>query len=292
MAKIGLKYPVYAKATETGSSISYSNGAVLAKAISANISIESNDVKLYADDAVSETDHSFASGNISLNADDLSDAVKVALLGYTEGAEVDATLGSKELSAGAATTAAFVGVGFYAKRIKAGVTSWRAIWLKKVQFKEPADESATKGETVEFKTPTLEGTIMMAADDKWKEEGTFSTESSAIAWLNGKAGISSDVSNNITALTLDNGTLTPDFVAATRNYSCECTNNTAITATFAAGTAKVYVDGTYFETLTTETKGGSITMAAGNNKIIQIVVQESGKTAVTYTIMCQRPSGE
>ena len=82
MAKIGLKYPVYAPATEAGSTITYGTGAVLAKAISANISIENNDVKLYADDVVAESDNSFASGTITIGIDDLYDAAKVALLDY------------------------------------------------------------------------------------------------------------------------------------------------------------------------------------------------------------------
>jgi phi13 family phage major tail protein len=288
MPQIGLKYLVYAKATETSSSISYANGGVMARAIKANIAIETNDAKLYSDDAVSETDQSFASGKININADDIADAVKVALLGYAEGAQIDAPLGSKELSSGALTVPPFVGVGFYAKRVKSAVNSWRAIWLKKVQFKEPADEFETKGQTVQFQTPSFEGTIMLAADDKWKEEGTFSTEAAAKAWLDGKAGISSATSNNITVLSVTNGTLTPVFAQATRNYSCVCTGNIDLTATFAAGTARVYVDGTYTETLATTVKGGSITMAAGTSKIVQIVVQESGKSPITYTIMCTR----
>lgn len=294
MAKIGLKYPVYALATEAGSAISYSNGAVIAKAITANISIETNDVKLYADDVVAETDKSFSSGTVSLNIDDLTDAVKVALLGYTEGAEADAILGSKNLSAGSATTPATVGVGFYGKRKRSGVVSWRAIWLKKVQFAEPADEFSTKGETTEFQTPTIEGTIMMAADDLWKEEATFSSEAGAIAWLNAKAGISSDASNNITALALANGTLTPTFAAGTYLYSCAISTGetaTAITATFAAGTAKVYVDGVYSHALTTEVAGSSISIPDGANKLIEIVVQESGKSPKTYTILAQNAVG-
>ena len=288
MAKLGMKYPVYAIGTETTSAISYASGAVLAKAISADVSIETNEVKLYADDVVAESDVSFMSGTVSLGVDDLTDAVKVALLGYTEGAQVDATLGSNELSAGSATTPPIVGLGFYAKRVKSGTATWRAIWFKKVKFKEPADGFATKGESVEFQTHTLEGTIMMAADDKWKEEGTFSTEDAAKAWLNGKAGISSDASNNITILTMSNGTFTPDFAAGTYNYSVALTDTpTAITATFALGTAKVYVDGVYNQTLSTAVAGTGIAVADGENKLIQIVVQESGKTAVTYTIMAQ-----
>lgn len=188
MAKIGLKYPVYSPATEESSSISYGTGAVLAKAISANVSIENNDVKLYADDAVAESDNSFASGTITIGIDDLYDTAKVALLDYIEGDTVDVTTGAKELSVGTASPA-FVGFGFYGKVVRNKVPYWRAIWLKKVQFAEPSDELATKGESVEFGTPELEGTIMLASDGKWKEEGTFSTEAGAKAWLDGKCGL-------------------------------------------------------------------------------------------------------
>jgi len=288
MAKLGLKYPVFAIATETTSAISYASGAVLAKAITANVSIETNDVKLYADDAIAESDHSFSSGTVTVEVDDLSNAAQLALLGYTEGSTIDATLGAKELKAGGADSPAYVGFGFYGKKVVNKLSRWRAIWLKKVQFAEPEDEMATKGETAEFGTTSLEGTIMVAADGYWKEEATFDTEAEAVAYLNGKAGISSTPSNNLSALAFSNGTLTPTFAAGTYNYSCACTNNTAITAAFAAGTAKVYVDGVYSHALATTVAGSSITMAAGNNKIIQIVVQESGKPAVTYTVMAQR----
>jgi len=188
MAKIGLKYPVYAPATEAGSTITYGTGAVLAKAISASISIENNDVKLYADDVVAESDNSFASGTVTIGIDDLYDAAKVALLDYIEGDTIDPATGAKELSVGTASPA-YVGFGFYGKVIRNKKPYWRAIWLKKVQFAEPSDELATKGESVEFGTPELEGTIMMAADGKWKEEGTFSTEAGAKAWLDGKCGL-------------------------------------------------------------------------------------------------------
>lgn len=288
MGKIGLKYPVYAVATETTSAIGYSGGAVLAKGITANIAIETNDVKLYADDAVAESDHSFSSGTVSFTVDDLTNTAQVALLGYTEGSTIDATLGTKELIASGTDSPAYVGFGFYGKKIVSGVSKWRAIWLKKVQFSEPADEMQTKGETVEFGTTTLEGTIMVAADGKWKEEGTFDTEAEAVSYLNTKSGISTDASNNLSNLALSNGTLEPSFEATTYNYSCACTDDTAITATFSAGTCKVYVDGVYTQTLLTTVAGAAINMDAGDNKIIQIVVQESGKSAVTYTIMAQR----
>lgn len=292
MAKIGLKYPVYATATDNGTSITYSNGKVFAKAVEANVSIELNDVKLPADDAIAESDKSFSSGSVSMGVDDFSSTAKVDLLGYTEGAEVDATTGEKELST-AGAEAPYVGFGFYGKGVKAGVPYWRAIWLVKVKFGEPTEDFKTKGETVEFQTPTVEGTVVAASYDAtyWKDEARFSTESGAIAWLNGKAGISSAASNNITALTASNGTFTPAFAEGTYNYSLAVTNNTVINATFAAGIAKLYVDGAFVQNLLTTVNAAAITMAAGNNKIIQIVVNESGKSAITYTIMAQRAAG-
>ena len=291
MGKIGLKYPVYAAATEAGAEITYSGGAVLAKAIMANVAINTNDVKLYADDVIAESDHSFSSGTVSFTVDDLGNAAQVALLGYTEGSTIDASLGTKELKAGGTDSPAYVGFGFYGKKVVSGVSKWRAIWLKKVQFKEPADEMKTKGETVEFGTTNLEGTVMVAADGYWKEEATFDTEAEAVSYLNTKSGISSAASNNITVLTATNGTFTPSFAEATYNYSLACTDNTVLNATFAVGTAKLYVDGAFVQNLLTTVNAAAITMAAGNNKIIQIVVQESGKSAITYTIMAQRAAG-
>lgn len=288
MANIGLKYPVAAVLTETGTTASYSAGAVLAKAISAGLSIETSNIPLYADDGISELDASFLKGTLTLNVDDLADAAKMLLLNYTEGAEVDAGISSKEMSAGSANTPAIVGIGFYAKRVKTGVNSWRAIWLKKVQFKEPATDLTTKGESTEFKTPTIEGTVMMACDSKWKEEGTFSSEAGAVAWLNAKSGVSSAVSIGLTNLSISNCTLTPAFAAAKFNYSGAATNSVAVTAT-AAGVIKLYVDGLYNQTLTTTVAGVAVPMAAGENKLFKIIITESGKAPITTRIMMQRP---
>lgn len=287
MAAIGLKYPVFAILTENGSTPSYSNGAVLGKAITLNSKIETANAPLYADDGISEIDNSFLSGTISVGFDHLIDAVKIALLGYAEGAEVDAAISSKELSAGSGSVVPFVGFGFYGKTVKGGVKRWRAIWLKKVLFKEPSEDLATKGEKPEYKTPTLEGTVMLACDELWKNEGTFSTEAGAVAWLNAKAGVSSEVSTGLTDLALSNTTLAPVFSADKFNYSGAATNNVAVTAT-AAGVIKLYVEGAHNQTLTSGVAGVAVAIAAGESKLFEIVITESGKQAITTRIMVQR----
>ena len=172
MAKIGLKYPVYKTATAQG---------VIGKAIQADISISTNDVKLYADDGIAESDKSFQSGTITLGVDDLSDEIQTAFLGHA----VD----DGEIIAKGADDNPYVSIGFYGVKMVKGVKKYRAIWLPKVQFAEPSDTNATKGETLAFATPVLEGTIMLDDDGTWKKEKTFATEAEAIAYLQNKSGV-------------------------------------------------------------------------------------------------------
>ena len=174
MANIGLKYPCYKSSTAQG---------VIAQAIQADIAITVNDVRLYADDALREKDNSFQSGTITLGIDDLSDTIYAEFLGHA----IDTS--TQEITADIDDVAPFVGVGFYGSKLVGGVKKYRAIWLPKVQFSEPAATNATKGETTVFNTPVLVGTIMADDDGAWKLENTFDTEAAAKTYLDGKAGI-------------------------------------------------------------------------------------------------------
>lgn len=174
MAKIGVKYPVYKSANKSG---------VIGKAIQADISISTNEAKLYADDTVVESDRSFQSGTITFGIDDLSDEIQVEFLGHKKDEETG------EITANGNDRNPYVGVGFYSVKKVNGVKKYRAVWLTRVQFAEPEDTNATKGENVEFSTPTLEGTIMLDDNGDWKKENTFDTEAQAIAYLEEKAGI-------------------------------------------------------------------------------------------------------
>jgi len=174
MAKIGLRYPVYKSDTSQG---------VIGKAIQADISIEINEVQLYADDGTVESDKSFKSGTITLGIDDLSDTIQAEFLGHV----VDGA--TNEITASGSDVSPYVGIGFYGVKMVRGTKKYRAIWLPKVQFGEPEDTNATKGETLEFRTPTLKGTIILDNNGVWKYEQTFDTEAEAISYLQSKAGI-------------------------------------------------------------------------------------------------------
>ena len=85
MSKIGLKYPVYAQLTESGQHSFIFGRCGFSKGNKRNVSITTSDVKLYADDALAESDKSFVSGTVSFGIDELSDKAKVDLLGYIRG---------------------------------------------------------------------------------------------------------------------------------------------------------------------------------------------------------------
>lgn len=183
MKKIGLKYPVYALYADSTGAPVYTAGAVIAKAMSASISINKNNAILYADDDIDEIDQSFISGTETLGLNEFPLEVQSVLLGH----KLDEDTG--EMVANENDIAPYVGHGFYGKIKRNKEYKWRAIWFHKMQFGEPNDETETQGESVSFQTPEIGGMIMKDIKGDWKSENVLDTEEEAITWLNTKAGI-------------------------------------------------------------------------------------------------------
>lgn len=150
MATIGLNRPVYAPIT-IGEDGYEQYGAVksMAKAISADISLETAEATLYADDGVDEMVKEFAGGTISLGVNNLSMEVLKDLLGATKN-EKGVLIQNSEDSPQP------VAVGFSAKKANG---KYRYFWLYRVVFSSPNESLATKADSVSFNTPTIEGTI-------------------------------------------------------------------------------------------------------------------------------------
>ena len=195
MAFIGMRHVVAAKiATETpGAALTYSAGMVVGKAIQGNLTWDRNDNPLYADDAIAENDNGATGGSIELVTDDLLDTVRAYLLGdeaISVGTGTSATTEYESTD----EPAPYVGFGYMRVRVKNGVTSYQAVWYHKAQFGETTENAQTKGETIEWQTPTLTGRIMGVNDNangqiRFRRRATFETAAAAIAWLDAKAGI-------------------------------------------------------------------------------------------------------
>lgn len=196
MATIGLSKPYYAIYSALSGTVTYSTGGIMGKAIEANIEIEtSEDNNLHADNAIAETDKTFTGGTLTLSTDELSQEVAKAMLGVTETPITEITGVTdedvNELIWNDDQRTPYLGVGMIIKKMVAGVIKWRAVVLTKVMFNIPADAATTQGESIEWQTPELTGTIMRddSAKHTWKMEATFTTEAQAEAYIKDRLSI-------------------------------------------------------------------------------------------------------
>ena len=278
MATIGMDKLYYAKITEDASgNETYGTPAILAKAMNADLSVEIAEATLYADDAVSEVVKAFKQGKLTLGVDDLADGVAEDLTG----AHVDE---NGVLISAVEDSSVAVAIGFRAKKPSG---KYRYFWLYRVVFSIPTTSLATKGDSITFSTPSIEGTVLRrnkAGGDgthPWKAEVT-----------EGNSGVPAQTIENwygavyepnyggayLTALTLGSITLTPAFNAGTLSYMASTSNATnTVTATPADGaTAVIKVNGS------TVQSGSSVSWTTGSNTVTVTVTK--GSSTKTYTV--------
>lgn len=151
MATIGLDRLYYAKITEAeDGEETYAVPVSLAKAITAELSIELAEATLYADDGAAEVIKDFKSGTLSLGVDDIGVAAAQDLTGSV-------TDDNGVLISASENTGSPVAVGFRALKADG---KYRYFWLYKVIFGIPATNLQTKGDSITFSTPTIAGTVM------------------------------------------------------------------------------------------------------------------------------------
>lgn len=151
MATIGLDRLYYAKITEeSNGDETYETPEPLAKAITAELSVELAEATLYADDGAAEIIKEFKNGTLSLGIDDIGAAIASDLTGAT----ID---DNKVLISTSEDGGDPVAIGFRAKKANG---KYRYFWLYRVKFGIPATNLTTKGDSITFSTPTIEGTVL------------------------------------------------------------------------------------------------------------------------------------
>lgn len=191
MARIGLAKPYYAKYANTGSTVSYSDGGLIGRAIEASIELEDTEaVILYADNVAAESAASFSTGTLTLTVDELSVATASAILGITPVAVTSPAAGNA-LAFKSGQAIPYLGLGLIVNKVVNNSNVYMGLILNKIQFRIPAGDYSTMGETIEFQTPELEATIMKddSTDGVWQEWGEFTTFANAEAWVKGKLNI-------------------------------------------------------------------------------------------------------
>ena len=169
MATIGLDKLYYAKITEDAEgNETYAAPQQMAKAMTADLSVELAEATLYADDGAAEIVKEFKSGTLSLGIDDIGATLASDLTGAT--IDKNGVVIATSEDGGSP-----VAVGFRAKKSNG---KYKYFWLYRVIFGIPATALATKGDGITFNTPTIEGTILRrnkvdaANKHPWKAEVT------------------------------------------------------------------------------------------------------------------------
>ena len=185
MATIGFDRLYYAKITEASDGEeTYGVPAPLAKAMKAELSIELAEAVLFADDGAAEVIKDFKSGTLSLGVDDIGVAAARDLTGAV--ADDNGVLVSASENAGVP-----VAIGFRALKPDG---RYRYFWIYKVKFGIPATNLQTKGESITFSTPTIEGTVLRRnkldglGKHPWKAEVTEGAAGVSTATVTGWFG--------------------------------------------------------------------------------------------------------
>jgi len=169
MATIGMDMLYYAKITEASDgSETYGTPIRLARAISAELSVELAEAQLFADDGAVYVVKDFKTGSLSLGIDDIGVTAARDLTGAT--VDDNGVLVSASENDGSP-----VAIGFRAQKPDG---RYRYFWLYRVKFGIPSTNLQTKGDSITFQTPTIEGTVLRRSKPDaqghhpWKAEVT------------------------------------------------------------------------------------------------------------------------
>lgn len=162
MAIIGLDdlhYAILTKDDATGAT--YQTPVKVPGIIQANINPNASVETLFADNGPMETAATIGQIELELNTADLPYEVQAAWLGHT----VDA---NGIMMRKASDVPPFVAIGFRSLKSNG---KYRYVWLLKGKFAVPEMNNETKGDSVNFQTPTITGSFVKRDyDDAWIRE--------------------------------------------------------------------------------------------------------------------------
>ena len=184
MARIGFKKGKYNKFNpeRTG----YEDVSIvpcLEKVIDEKFSAEYNSAELYADDVLAECDYSFKKGTLTITVANDDDAKEAELMGNTISTK-------EEVIKNVSDKAPEFGYGHIVTKVVNGVKKHKVEFFPRVKWTKITTDAKTRGESVEFGTTSIEGTVYpldvgfagMAAGT-WEKHQTFDTEAEAEAYL-------------------------------------------------------------------------------------------------------------
>lgn len=180
MAYVGLRKPIIAKILESGE---YDEPFACGKAIGLDVNPNYAEGSLNADDKQAEYDKEFTYAEVTLNTSTLPIAAHEKMFGHT----VDTA--KKNVKFNVDDQANYVGMAWVSVEKVDGVRNFIGNFLKKAKFTEPSESYSTKGDSIEYKTPSISGRALGLDDGSWKETEVCSSEADALKWINTMFGV-------------------------------------------------------------------------------------------------------
>ena len=175
MAYVGLRKPIIAGLKDDGTT--YNTPFACGKAIGINVTPTYAEGSLYADDEKAEYDKEFIYADVTMNTSTLPIQAHKEMFGHAVTEETEVTYTTDD-------EAKYVGMGWISVEKENGARKFVGNFLPKVKFGEPAGDYSTKGENVEYKTPSISGQAIANTEKKWKRTKTFDTEAEALDYIN------------------------------------------------------------------------------------------------------------
>lgn len=200
MADIGLRYAAFAriKEHEERQAIQYDKGRAVGMMISANVTVSRNSNKLYADDVVAEEDNSISGAEIDLGLDDLTLENEQLMTGIDKSGD-----SGSEMYEDTDMPAPYGGFGYVRVRSKTDQKtlktkrSFISTWWYKVLARIENEQAQTKGQNMEWRTPSLrlsaQGVYIDDSDKlKFRTRKEFATFDEAKAFIDKFANIDNE----------------------------------------------------------------------------------------------------
>lgn len=187
MARIGFKKAKYNKrAGNTYEALIDGKVPMFEKVVDEKFAPEFNSAELYANDGLAETDYSFKKGTLSLTVADDDDKLIAEILGNKIATE------TAEVTSNTDDVAPEFGYGHIIPKVVGGVKKFKVEFFPRVKFTKVTSDNKTRGESVEFSTTAIEGTVMpletavngLAVGD-WEKHQTFDALTDAEIYLDG-----------------------------------------------------------------------------------------------------------
>lgn len=172
------------KYNNTSGAISYSDHVSVGDAMACNLELKFAEGRLYAEGKLAEYLKQAIGGSLSVGTKYIPDAAQSLMYGATEKTRTVNTKQIAGLQFSSKDAANYVGVAFYAPDRIDGVQKYTCVFVSKALFGPPAMAFKTKGENIEFQTPTTTGEFLPddSTGELLIETAVADSMEDAVAW--------------------------------------------------------------------------------------------------------------